>query len=79
MTAVDPAAPDAATGIALLRASIADDEAGQAAILGTTDPALLLAVTAGMALALGQKLCGSLDAFDAYLARCQQAGALADP
>lgn len=63
---------DETTAVALLRATMAGDGAGQAAILRSTDPADLLGAVAALAVGLGVKAFGSPDALDAALASWQQ-------
>lgn len=63
---------DETTSVALLRATLAGDTAGQAAILHSTEPADLLGALAALAVGLGMKAFGSIEALDAALASWQQ-------
>jgi hypothetical protein len=63
--------PDASTVVALLRAMLADDREGAAAIVLTVNPHVFIGVMAGWMNGLGIDHYGTAEAWDAKLAEWQ--------
>lgn len=68
----DPQArEDALHAIALIRASLTGDFAGQQALLNNVNPTAVLGATAGLAITLGIEAHGSVEKFLEHLATMQ--------
>jgi hypothetical protein len=73
MTDASTTEPDGTTVVALLRAMLADDREGAAALMSTVNPHVVIGVMAGWVNGEGIKTHGSAEAWDAVLAEWQAA------